>query len=256
MVTGIINGDIGCKLSGTGAMRLEIDGVDFVDCTTACLQIIGNITGTVITRGCKFSRSQAYGFVNQVGSSNDWFSYHDEFLDAGLGGNAAYRNLAVSTSGKVVLVSPKIGRTTGGAAAQYWMEFGGAGTVDIYNPIWVGTPPSGLYTGSQIPTIHVTWPSGVQLVTASTATVLPSTRVVIVNFAGTCTLTLPTISTPDNFLRPLKVITKTNNAVNSAASNVVPVAGTTAAAALVTGTAGKFIEVYNDGQNYQGVNGN
>jgi hypothetical protein len=243
---GFINADIGIRLSGTGAMSLDIVNVDFTNCTTACMQFFGNFPGTVRTRGCKFNSSQGYCAVYQVGGSNDWYSTDDEFLDAGLGGNASYRNLALTTSGKIVMTRPKIGRTTNSAVASSWIEATGTGTVDIYDPIFIGSPPTSIMSSAstQVVNVHVTQPTGVTRVTTSTYTVLDSDRDIIVNFAGTCTLTLPSIGSSGAFFgRRINVRTVTANAVVSAASNVCPPTTLTPGTAILAATAGKSAEI-------------
>lgn len=243
---GAINGDIGIRLSGTGAMSLDIVNVDFTNCTTACLQFFGNFPGTVRTRGCKFNSSQGHCAVFQVAGSNDWYSTDDEFLDAGLGGTTSYRNLSLTTSGKVVMTRPKIGRTSGLAAAQYWIEATGTGTVDIYDPVFVGSPPSAIMSAlsTQAVNIHVTQPTGVTRVTTATYTVLDSDRDIIVNFAGTCTLTLPAAGSSGAFFgRRINVRTVTANTVVSSASNVCPPTSLTPGTAILAATAGKGAEL-------------
>lgn len=253
---GVINGDIGIRLTGTGAMALEINNFDFTDCNAACLQIFGNITGTLITRGCKFNRAQGYGFVNQVASSCDWYSIGDEFLDAGLSGTASYRNIAIATSGKVVLTRPRIGRTTGSAAAQYWIEATGSGTVDIYDPVYVGVPPSGIVSpaSTQAVNIHITPAAGIRTITAATATVLESDYDLIFNRAGTVTVTLPAASSWPG--RELCGKTIQAQSVISASSNVVPLAGGAAGTALLAATAGKFFRLKSDGSNWNVMEAN
>lgn len=243
---GAINADIGVRFSGTGAQSIVFVNQDFTDCTTACMQWFGNFPGTIRTIGCKFNRSQVSCAVFQVASSCDWYSTDDEFLDAGLGGNVASRNLSLTTSGKVVMTRPKIGRTTGSAVASAWIEATGTGTVDIYDPIFIGTPPTSIMSGvsTQVVNVHVTQPTGFTRVTTATYTVLDSDRDIVVNFAGTCTLTLPAAGTSGAFFgRRLNVRTVTGNAVVSASANVCPSTTQVPGTAILAATAGKGAEL-------------
>jgi hypothetical protein len=254
-INGAINADIGLLFSG-GAVDVEFVNVDFTSCTTACLQILANITGTIRTRGCKFNNATVYGFVNQVGSSNDWYSYDDEFINAGLGGNAGSRNISLTTSGTVVLVRPRIGRNNGSAAAAYFVDASGSGTVDIYDPIWVGTPPTARFTGSQTVNVHISQPTSLSTQTSATYTVLPSDGYLVANFAGTITYTLPSPSSGLGAGRRLKIRTVQNQAVVSASSNVVPITGGSPGTAILPATAGKWAELVSDGVNWQVVASN
>jgi hypothetical protein len=249
-ITGAINADIGVKFVGTTAQDVEFVNVDFTNCATASLQINSNFTGTIRTRGCKFNSSQGYNAVFQAVSSNDWYSTDDEFVDAGLGGVAGFRNIALATSGKVVMTRPKIGRTTGSAAAQYWIDATGSGTVDIYDPIFIGTPPSGIISpgSTQAVTIHLTPASGLTTQTGATYTVLDSDCDLIANRAGTVTYTLPA---PASYLgRTLFIRTIQNQTAVSASANVVPLAGGAAGTAILAATAGKYARLKSDGTNW------
>jgi hypothetical protein len=254
-INGAINADIGLLFSG-GAVDVEFVNVDFTNCTTACLQILANITGTIRTRGCKFNNATVYGFVNQVGSSNDWYSYDDEFINAGLGGNAGSRNISLTTSGTVVLVRPRIGRNNGSAAAAYFVDASGSGTVDIYDPIWVGTPPTARFTGSQTVNVHISQPTSLSTQTSATYTVLPSDGYLVANFAGTVTYTLPSPSAGLGAGRRLMIRTVQNQSVVSASANVVPITGGAAGTAILSATAGKWAELVSDGANWQVVASN
>lgn len=91
--------------------------------------------------------------------------------------------------------------------------------------------------------------TGYVAVTASTHTVAAATKTMTVNFAGTCTLTLPTASS--NKGRELLVRTITANTVVSNASNVVPLAGGAAGTAILAATAGKWARLISDGTSWQ-----
>lgn len=253
-INGAINADIGAKFSGTGAVDVEFVNVDFTACTTASLQINGNISGTIRTRGCKFNDATVYGFVNQVGSANNWFSYDDEFINAGLGGNAGSRNIAITTSGTVAIFRPRIGRNNGGAAAAYFVDAGGSGTVDIYDPIWIGTPPTARFTGTQTVNVHITQATNVTTVTAAAYTVLDSDRDIIANRAGIVTLTLPPAASWPG--RRISVRTITANTVISASANVGARTTAVGGTAILAATAGANADLVSDGLLWQNQSGN
>lgn len=253
---GFINGTIGVRLSGTGTMSLDMVDMDFTDCVTACMQFFGNITGAVRTTRCKFNRSQGYGVVFQVSASCDWYSTDDEFLDAGLGGNVAFRNLSLATNGKVVLTRPKLGLTTGAAVAQYWIAAVGTGTVDIYDPQYVGTPPSAVIDpgSTQAVNIHLTQASGSRAVTVAADTVLAGDYNILGNRAGTITETLPT---PGSCIgRELCILTQQAQAIVSASANVIPLAGGAAGTAILPATLGKWVIMNSTGTAWQITKGN
>lgn len=77
---------------------------------------------------------------------------------------------------------------------------------------------------------------------------------VIYNVAGTTTTVLPTASSFTG--RELWVKTITANAVNSSASNVVPLVGGAAGTAILTATAGKWARLKSDGANWIIMAGN
>jgi hypothetical protein len=91
-------------------------------------------------------------------------------------------------------------------------------------------------------------------VTGSTATIGNTTVVVSVNYAGTCTVTLPTASAWPGRMLNLRTITA--NTVVSASSNVVPLAGGAASTAILAATAGKWAQLQSDGTNWQVIAGN
>ena len=88
---------------------------------------------------------------------------------------------------------------------------------------------------------------GASLVTVTTATyaVTSTDTSLIVNYAGTVTLTLPDAGISKG--RELRVKTITANTVVSASTNVSPVAGGAAATAILSATAGKWATLQSDG---------
>lgn len=79
-------------------------------------------------------------------------------------------------------------------------------------------------------------------------------RDIIVNFAGTHTLTLPAAAS----YKGSRVTVKTVQAqlVNSASSNVVPLVGGAAGTAILAATAGKWARLASDGANWIIMEGN
>lgn len=90
--------------------------------------------------------------------------------------------------------------------------------------------------------------------TASTYTVSASDTWIIVNYAGTHTITLPTASTYPG--RCLTIKTIQAQAVNSASSNVAPLTDSTAGTAILAATDGKWARLVSDGANWIIVEGN
>lgn len=249
---GKINADVALKIAGTGALDLEFEDVDFTDCDTYCMQIIAAATGTLRTRGCKFTNSQ-FDCMYSVANAMNWYSYDDEFLNAGLGGNASTRNLTFNSSGTIILTRPRIGRDNGAAAAAYFIAANGSGTVELIDPIWVGTPPTARFTGSQSVIIRITQPSGMSTTGAATLTVVDSDFDIIANRAGTVTLTLP--SAASYLGRRLSIKTIQAQTVVSASANVVPRAGGAAGTAILAATAGAWAELVSDGTSWQIMSG-
>lgn len=123
----------------------------------------------------------------------------------------------------------------GGERWEYWR---------MTNP----SNPTG--TGQRQDFMDASFPGndGDQITTvAAAAATVSSYGHVIANFAGACTLTLPA---PANG-RMLSVRTIQNQAVNSAAANVIPLAGGAAGAAIVPNTAGRWANLVGDGTNWQ-----
>lgn len=87
-------------------------------------------------------------------------------------------------------------------------------------------------------------------VTAATYTVGDATTYIVVNYAGTCNITLPTAA--DNTGRMLSIKTITANAVNSAVgvNNVVPIDGNVAGNTIIPATDGAWVEIVSDGTNW------
>jgi len=116
------------------------------------------------------------------------------------------------------------------------------------------TATRGSGASANVVTVRVTQPLGFAVVTTSTYTLLPEDSSVIVNYAGTCTLTLP-----DATLFPgriLRVRTVTANLVVSASSNVAVRASLTAGTAILAATDGHCSTLISDGTIWQEMAGN
>lgn len=135
------------------------------------------------------------------------------------------------TGGSIFLGSPQ---TTGD-----WADFYVAGNVT-----------NGLY--NYAPQLHVSVP----IVSLSTATytVLPADDTLLGSFAGAMTITLPLASSSTG--RKLRVITKVNQTISSAAVNIQPLVGGSTTSAIVTGVAGKWADFESDGTYWQITAGN
>jgi hypothetical protein len=88
----------------------------------------------------------------------------------------------------------------------------------------------------------------VENVTVSSASITTSSTWVVVNNAGTVTLTFPAASSSTGTEFHIKTIT--NNAVVSQTSNVVPLAGGSASTPILSATAGKWATLVSDGTNW------
>jgi hypothetical protein len=178
---------IGLLLSGTGTFDVELDNCDFKNSATACIEVAGNCSGVLRTRNCKFNDNQRRAILHSVANGMDWISTDDEFLNCGLDGNAGRRNIDVATSGVVRLINPTIGQNNGSAAAGFYIEAGGSGTVTVINPRILGTPPTGLKTGAQ--EVLFDWQKGYGGVLASIAALGLPTFGDVFEISGTTNIT-------------------------------------------------------------------
>jgi hypothetical protein len=85
-------------------------------------------------------------------------------------------------------------------------------------------------------------------VTVSSASITTSSTWVVVNYAGTVTLTFPSAASSTGTEFHIKTIT--NNAVVSQSSNVVPLVGGSANTPILSATAGKWATLVSDGTNW------
>jgi hypothetical protein len=88
----------------------------------------------------------------------------------------------------------------------------------------------------------------VESVTVSSSSITTSSTWVVVNYAGTVTLTFPAASSSTGTEFHIKTIT--NNAVVSQSSNVVPLVGGSASTPILSATAGKWATLVSDGTNW------
>jgi len=90
--------------------------------------------------------------------------------------------------------------------------------------------------------------NGTNTVVSNTDTLSADDEWTVVNYAGSCTLTLPVASSYQGKVFHIKTVTA--NAVISASSNVVPVDGTAAGTAILSATAGAWAMLRSDGTNW------
>jgi hypothetical protein len=88
----------------------------------------------------------------------------------------------------------------------------------------------------------------VESVTVSSASITTSSTWIVVNYAGTVTLTFPAAASSTGTEFHIKTIT--NNSVISASSNIAPLAGGSASTAILSATAGKWATLVSDGTNW------
>lgn len=147
---GKIAAAVGLRFSGTGALDLTFDNLDFTACTTAAVQwLSGTLSGKIRFRNCKFNDSQLDGLIVSSGTMSwDLTIEGGELMNAGLGASATSRNMVMTTSGKVRLIRVKIGQDNAAALAAYFIKNTGAGTFEVIDPILVGAAPTGFNDGA------------------------------------------------------------------------------------------------------------
>lgn len=234
----------GITLAGANAFDLTMDHIDISNSTSNALRSTGLSTGRVSINDSNLSDSQGYNIVNSVAAAFDLNLNNVRSLNAGLGGNSAFRNIAPTTSGAVRLWNCQIGRDNGSAAAASWVDAGGSGSLTNTDPTWFGVPPTSRETGAQLQDKRIAQPTGFAFVNTATYTVLPSDRDIRVNFAGVCTLTLRAVVQTGE--QRLTITTETANTVVSASANVSNKAGAAAATAILAAVAGSSAEIVGD----------
>lgn len=141
--------------------------------------------------------------------------------------------------------------STSGSVPWYIINFAGSNITDIalrdHNNL------QGLQGGGTGEMYHLTLAqyekvnNSVLTITASTQTITNQITI-IVNYAGVCTLTLPSAASYAG--RTLNVKTITANTVISASSDVVPLVGGAAGTAILAATAGKWATLTSDGTSW------
>jgi hypothetical protein len=140
------------------------------------------------------------------------------------------------------------------------LQGGGAGemfhlTAAEYSALTTGPHNnlSGLQGGTTGEYYHLTQKQNEQVinaylsVTSSTATVSNQTTIVV-NYSGTCTLTLPSAASYPG--RHIMIKTIQNHFVISASSNVVPQSSTTAGTAILPAGSDRWASLVSDGTNW------
>lgn len=141
----------GVQFSGTGALDITFEDVDFTGCDTAFNWLSGTLSGKVILRGCRLNNMQHYGLLVTAGTHSwDLYLYDCEIMNAGLSGTTTDRNMDLNTSGTVRLIRCKIGQDNVSAAAAFYIRNQGATTFYVIDPIIIGSPPTGFNTGNAI----------------------------------------------------------------------------------------------------------
>lgn len=144
---------VGVQFSGAGVLDLTFDNCDFSG-ANICLQILsGTQSGNVIFRGCRFNNAQQQCFLHSAGTPTFNMEFHDcEFMNAGLGGVSTNYNVDISLSGLIKFFRCKIGHDNGSALSAYYINNNGAGQVQVFDPVIVGTPPTAVTHGTGVTT--------------------------------------------------------------------------------------------------------
>jgi hypothetical protein len=234
-------------------------------------------TGTMRT----YTLPNSSGTFALIGLAQTW-SATQTFSAVVLNGTVMSGNIGFTLSGTTSALSLNAGQTTGtitiggtagtgtitigqSTAAQTLNLATGANTSGVTKTVNIGASgASGSITninlGSAVAgatgktTINSEWTvvnafatEAPITVNATTHTVL-STAFSLIFTTTTCTVTLPSASTYNGRMLMVKNVTAT--AVNSNASNVVPLGSTTAGTAILAATAGKFALLQSDGTNW------
>lgn len=119
----------------------------------------------------------------------------------------------------------------------------------------VGTTETNIATNTAgIAAIEADMPHTAPTTVTADATVAATDRWIINNKSGSaCVLTLPAASSHTG--RQIGVKTIVAEAVDSASSNVVPLAGGSAGTVIVTNTAGRWVELVSDGTSWIAMQG-
>ena len=172
-------------------------------------------------------------------------------ITLGTGLTISSGTLSATSTGTVTSVSagsPANGLTvaTGTTTPVISMALAGSGTIGVVS---AGTQVfSGSKTFEGLIGFQKALQRPYQSVTGSSASITTASTWIVVNHAGTVTLTFPSASASTGTEFHIKTIT--NNAVNSNINNVVLLAGGSAQAGILSATAGKWATLVSDGSNW------
>jgi autotransporter-associated beta strand protein len=172
-------------------------------------------------------------------------------ITLGTGLSISSGTLSATSTGTVTSVSagsPANGLSvaTGTTTPVISMALAGSGTIGVVS---AGTQVfSGAKTFEGLIGFQKALQRPYQSVTGSSASITTASTWIVVNHAGTVTLTFPSASASTGTEFHIKTIT--NNAVNSNANNVVLLAGGSAQAGILSATAGKWATIVSDGSNW------
>jgi hypothetical protein len=142
--------DTGILLTGTGNNRIHFENVEIVNTLTAAFKNnVGTPAGLITASHCNWSDGQTNLLISTLAGAYDFYADGCRFMNAGLGGLAATRNITLATTGLVKLSNCVIGQNNAGAAAAYYLDFASAGSnAVLVSPIFVGTPPTAIQNPS------------------------------------------------------------------------------------------------------------
>ena len=172
-------------------------------------------------------------------------------ITLGTGLSISSGTLSATSTGTVTSVSagsPANGLSvaTGTTTPVISMALAGSGTIGVVS---AGTQVfSGSKTFEGLIGFQKALQRPYQSVTGSSASITTASTWIVVNHAGTVTLTFPSASASTGTEFHIKTIT--NNAVNSNDNNVVLLAGGSAQAGILSATAGKWATLVSDGSNW------
>lgn len=202
--TGIISNIIcdtvlGLQFSGTGVLGLSIINVDFSGGSIPLSFPSSTQTGQLTIRGSKFNNAQNECFEGGISTNID--VYDCEFINAGLNGNSANSNIDLALSAGVVvnLIRPKVGQNSGSAAAACFFNVSGAGTLNVLDPIWIGTAPTSIIRAGSV-AINIQPSRSRQIVTYSASITFDASQATEFDIAATnaTAFTINNPTTPSN----------------------------------------------------------
>lgn len=145
--------DTGLLITG-GTNRLSFDHVDCVNTLTAAFRTTtAAAAGLITANDCNWSDGNVDLVLFSQAGTFDFLLSACRLMNAGLTAGSGARNLILNTSGLVRISDCTIGQNNGSAAAGYYVEGDGSGTLLIIDPTILGNPPTGFNTGTQTPTL-------------------------------------------------------------------------------------------------------